>query len=282
MPDITPHIIKAIPKSDRLGNLIDLIDSGTAVDPGETSEQGTPVYQVNNIAPFELLKTKVYTQRTDIKLLDKGDIVTGRVGSIGSFALFDSETLSSFSDNVLRIRIKHDFQSRLRFLLAFLNSSLTAKQIAKARKGSLQGVINQATLKTIVIPLLPSNLESNLTSSMQAEREACKRKLEQADALLASLDPFFLDQLGLPAPIIGTRAGYAIHRSRAKSANRLNADYFHPERIRALQTIHKSKNVRRAERLADIADFIRNIERVSVPSEYIGLANVQSNTGELV
>jgi hypothetical protein len=62
----------------------------------------------------------------------------------------------------------------------------------------------------------------------------------------------------------------------------LNADFFHPERILAIRTMEANRTKIRAERLVDIGDFIRDAVPAGTSDNYLGLANVQSNTGELV
>jgi type I restriction enzyme M protein len=93
-------------------------------------------------------------------------------------------------------------------------------------------------------------------------------------------EPFFV-QLGITPPQKECLV-YGVSLKEASDANQLSVDYFHPERTLAIESIRASKYAERAEQLKDIAHFHRDVEIVNNPKEYIGLANVQSNTGELI
>jgi hypothetical protein len=93
-------------------------------------------------------------------------------------------------------------------------------------------------------------------------------------------EPFFV-QLGITPPQKECLV-YGVSLKEISAANRLSVDYFHPERTLAIESIRASKYAERAEQLKDIAHFHRDVEIVNNPKEYIGLANVQSNTGELI
>ena len=61
---------------------------------------------------------------------------------------------------------------------------------------------------------------------------------------------------------------------------RLNSEYYHPERIAALRSLDTAASGLNIASLAQIVSFVR--EQLKTPTEtYLGLAHVQSNTGEL-
>jgi type I restriction enzyme S subunit len=89
------------------------------------------------------------------------------------------------------------------------------------------------------------------------------------------------DRLGLQAPQVGKRLAFAATRAQMSDGGRLNPDFFHPERIESILAIEESANT--AAPLAEMATFVR--DAVSAPSPgdfYIGLANVEPQTGELL
>ncbi|MCU0482582.1 MAG: restriction endonuclease subunit S, partial [Anaerolineae bacterium] len=63
--------------------------------------------------------------------------------------------------------------------------------------------------------------------------------------------------------------------------NRFNADYFHPERTTILQAIYQQYQDN-SKSLGDIVKFMRDIVTVSENDNYMGLASVQSHTGERI
>lgn len=107
--------------------------------------------------------------------------------------------------------------------------------------------------------------------------------LATADALLADLDGFVLHQLGLTLPPPSAhRTTFAVRRADAIASRKLYPDYFHPERLGAIRAIAKVYEGDRCATLLSLADFRRDQRRVRPGDDYLGLANVQSNTGERV
>ena len=117
---------------------------------------------------------------------------------------------------------------------------------------------------------------------MDTARTTRQQKLAEADALLAGFDGYLLAQLGLAAPAPDARRVFAVRLGQLRDTGRVNADYFHPERILAIRAMEKNRKTMRVERLRDIADFVRDAVPAETSDNYLGLANVQSNTGELV
>jgi type I restriction enzyme S subunit len=97
------------------------------------------------------------------------------------------------------------------------------------------------------------------------------------------LDEFALATLGLskPNPNSGHIA-HAIRRGDAAAAGKLFPDYFHPERIHAVRSVAAAFPGDRSAKLSKIVDFVRRQRRVDASDFYLGLANIQPNTGAWV
>lgn len=93
------------------------------------------------------------------------------------------------------------------------------------------------------------------------------------------LDGSLLGELKLKVPSTPARLTYAVKVKDAKT--RLNPDYFHAERLMAIREQQKRTDIGAAS-LRDVADFLRDTVPVANNALYLGLANVASNTGELV
>ena len=79
----------------------------------------------------------------------------------------------------------------------------------------------------------------------------------------------------------GSKA-YAIRIIDARSAKKLYPDHFHPERVEAIRAVEHRFKGEAASSLSILADFIRDQRTVQLGDTYLGLANVQPNTGERV
>jgi hypothetical protein len=66
------------------------------------------------------------------------------------------------------------------------------------------------------------------------------------------------------------------------AGKKLNPDYFHPERINAIKAVQSKYPGDRSGTLAFIAEFRRDVRQIKPEDEYLGLANVQPNTGERI
>jgi type I restriction enzyme, S subunit len=114
-------------------------------------------------------------------------------------------------------------------------------------------------------------------------RRTQQQKLAQAETLFTSFDRFVLDSLGLSLPTSdGHRTTYAVRARDVLAAKKLYPDYFHPERINAIRAVESRYTGDRATTLLGIADFVRDQRIVELGDDYLGLANVQPNTGERI
>ena len=173
------------------------------------------------------------------------------------------------------------------FLSPFLAAYLEVKQdyvLAFAVKHSTTvQSINTDEFVDLDLPMPPKPIQERLLAALDAARTLRREKLAQADALLSGLDGFVLEDLGLSLPPTGGhRTTYAVHSRDVHTANKLHPDYFHPERINAIRAVQSRYTGDQATTLFGIADFIRDQHIVEPGEDYLGLANVQPNTGERV
>lgn len=150
------------------------IESGKGIKPAFIGNVGIPYIEVKNILPFRIAQTESFIpQEQKSKLLNKGDIITGRVGSIGNFTLVNTTDKIAFSDNVIRIVANNDFNKD--YLVAILNSAITKFQLERDKKGSLQDVINQQTLNGLKIPLPPLATQNKIADEVEKRMSEAER-----------------------------------------------------------------------------------------------------------
>lgn len=111
----------------------------------------------------------------------EGDILTSRVGSIGTVGYVTSEFNGSIiSDNTLRIRLNQEQKELLPLYCAFYLSSVGVHFMKRLSRGSVQQRLNQSTLKSINIPSVSMStqkkIERLLNKSFEA-KEQSKRNL---------------------------------------------------------------------------------------------------------
>ncbi len=140
--------------------------------------------------------------------------------------------------------------------------------------------ITRDELAKVLIPAVSREAQSRLTAVMDTARAERRAKLAEADALLAGIDDFLLDALGIAPPADNSRRVFAVSLARMSGQGRLNSDYYHPERTTVLRALDAVSPGLTTARLADVAAFERN--QIKTPDDnYLSLAHVQSHTGEL-
>jgi len=134
-------------------------------------------------------------------------------------------------------------------------------------------------LKTLPFPKPSLSKQNKMAKEYASSIENRRERLQQASRLLNQIDSDFLRLMGIDAPTPTNRAAYGVRLGAQAFVRQLGADYYHPERMGALRAIQESRKARRVVRLEEIADFKRDTEKEANPEKYIGLANIESNTG---
>ena len=166
------------------------------------------------------------------------------------------------------------------FLLMCLTASFGCDQMLMRSSGGNYPAVTRDEVSQILIPSIPLDSQSTLIKAMEAARAERKAKLAQADALLARIDDFLLDALGIAPPAEDTRRVFAVSLAQMRGQERLNSDYYHPERVQALHGLDRAADSMTVAPLIDVVDFMR--EQLKTPgANYLSLAHVQSHTGEL-
>jgi restriction endonuclease S subunit len=251
---------------------------------------GVPILRMNNLQNdgWDLSNLKyieLLPEELDKYKIVQGDILFNRTNSkelVGKCEVFKEEGDWVFASYLIRVRL--DLSKALpEFISAFLSTKAGRLQIDRVSRQIIgMSNVNAEELKDLLIPIPSLNTQRALVADMESARLARQAKLSQADELLKGIDGFVLGQLGIKLPKENTRKSFATRLKQLQTNLTMNADYFHPERMEALKVIQKSSPRLRVERLADIADFLRDIATVQEDDNYLGLASVQSNTGELV
>lgn len=112
------------------------------------------------------------------KIVKTGDIITGRVGTIGNFGIIDESLDGAVcSDNILCFRLNREYIPEVYAL--YFNLPTVYELIARLARGSVQQRLNQETLRDILVPLINYEMQVKLKNmvvdSRQYELEARKK-----------------------------------------------------------------------------------------------------------
>jgi type I restriction enzyme S subunit len=260
---------------------------GWLIDTDEYTDSGIPMIRATNVTEYGLnLNDVVYIseiKNDELKTtqIRPGDLLLTMRGTIGRATIVpDSLPNANMNAAVCRIRLQN--REHNPYIRDFLNTAPGRLQSLRYGLKAVQGDLNLDAIRNFVIPFPTLPVQRDMVQELQNARDSRKDKLEKADALLSGLDAFLLECLSITIPDMDNRMTYSIKLASVHGSKQIGADYFHPERMNALMAIQKAKMIKRAARLDDVADFIREFSTEYEPADYLGLAGVQSQTGELV
>jgi len=100
------------------------------------------------------------------KFVTKGDIATGRVGTIGNFGVVKEDLEGAIcSDNILCFHLPPEYLPDVYAL--YFNSDLARELTIRMARGSVQQRLNQETLKEIPIPLIRKEVQQKIEAIVQ-------------------------------------------------------------------------------------------------------------------
>lgn len=104
------------------------------------------------------------------KFVKRGDIITGRVGTIGNFGMIDEDLDGSVcSDNILCFHLPENYVPEVYAL--YFNLTFTKELITRLARGSVQQRLNQETLRDILVPFINVGIQEKLRRIINKSRE---------------------------------------------------------------------------------------------------------------
>ena len=258
---------------------------GSAIKNGDYQSAGIPLLRITNISDdgnLDYKNIKFISKKLSDKLektqVTKGDIVVSQRGSLGLFAIIDDlYPIFNISANLIAIKNIKDHDPE--FIRNNLNSTICKKFLEQAQSGQIQSKITTADISNI---LVPENFdEKKLNRIIDDGFYIHQQKLQQAEELLAGMDEFVLDTLGIKIPSQSDILCWAIRLGMLKQANTFSPEYFNHERLAVIKTLKQSSIP--IFSLEEKVNFQRDlIDTTTSGHKFLGLASIQSDTGERV
>ena len=168
------------------------------------SETGVPYIRVVDIGAFEVeMNNVVYisqelhkkVERYQLKYNDVAIVIVG--ATIGKVAIFKSRTSPcNFNENLARITVK-DKQLNPDYLVTYLQSLYGQAYVYWLTGGSAQAKLSLERIKRIQVPLPPRDVQDRIAQVMQDAYATRQANLAEAESLLAGIDGYVLEQLGI-------------------------------------------------------------------------------------
>lgn len=212
--------------------------------------------------------------------LSAGDLLFARTGSVGKTYLHEDTSESAiFAGYCIRFRFD---ESKVdpRFVYWWTKTVSYSNWVKAIQRPAVQANINKEEFKNCPIPLPSMKEQKKLVSAMDNARNKQKAKHAEADSLLGGIDDFVLKTIGLGTPREESRRVFSISHSQLSYEHRLNSDYYHPQHISSLRRLDAISEHLWVTDLESIVSFER--DQIKMPGgNYLGLAGVESHTGEL-
>lgn len=214
-------------------------------------------------------------------LLKEGDILFARTGgTVGKTYYYDGSIGPAVFAGYC-IRFRFDEKKVLpRFVYWSTKTNAYSSWVNGIQRPSGQPNINKEEYKSYELILPKTSEQQKLVCKLDSDFLIRQKHLAESEALLFGMRDFILSSLGIQKPKHAqTLVGAVKLHSIIKDCT-FSAEYYHPERMAAIQMIESTGLA--VMILSDIVSFHREIVNSRGSEEkYLGLAGVQSQTGEL-
>jgi len=232
--------------------IISDFSSGVNLPQIECSKNGKAYIRTQNVRPILVDKEGLTCVDYKIKnppLLEEGDLLFARVGEVGNSSIITPEWANnSYSDNVIRIKIKHLDPY---FVIVFLNSKVGSKYLERVKKGSNQQLISKENINLIKI-FKPS---SEIIEYCKNTIKESQNLVTKSESLYLQAETLLLEELGFKDFKPKYEKTYTANLSDALSAHRIDAEYFQPAYNKVIEKIKERAKV---EKLKNITSFINH------------------------
>jgi type I restriction enzyme, S subunit len=185
----------------------------------------------------------------------------------------------NISQNLVLIRLKDGINPN--YVSVFLNSHLGRMQTETAATGPNQKYLNFERIYDLKITLPPRSLQDQIAQVMQDAYRDRQKKLEEAEQSYQMIINYVFEELGINLTVIQRK------RNALVPISLLQGGRFDFEAVVTLQDISCQFTEHETTLLKEIVQQTNERVTPSIDSpgeivNYIGLANIQSNSGELV
>lgn len=260
---------------------IEYISDGVGVLKGENLTREGEWIKLNEL---NYISTEI-SQKYSRTVLKPGDLIMTVRGEVGKVGIVDKNLEGyNINANVIKISLKEEIDGIAiypRYIWQYLNSNIGNALIRKQVAGGVQETITVSGISDIDIVLPEYRIQIDITTQIDNFRKSKDYKFQQAKELLNGMSNYILSTLNLNLSDYQQRLCVSVRVSEIVNNGTFSAEYYHPERMMAIHALKAQKNLKIMQ-LADIVNFCREIvSSIDNKAKYLGLAGVESQTGEL-
>ncbi len=134
--------------------------------------------------------------------LAAGDVLMTITGRVGSAAVVGTEHLpANINQHIARLRVDTEL-CRPEFLNEWLNCPAGLELSNRYVSGGTRAALDYGAIRNLRVPLPSLAMQNTLVDAMDTARAERRAKLAEADALLAGMDDFVIQTVGVTRPSI--------------------------------------------------------------------------------
>ena len=231
-----------------------------------------------DLRDIKFIKREVHEGMLKRSQLRKDDLVFTITGRIGSVAVVQANFEGNINQHSVRFHLKPQIAANPlnpRYVAVFLNSSLGQSLAIREVTGGTRPGLDYKALYSLKIILPPPNIQNHIVTIMQSAYAQKARKEQEADALLESIDGYVLAELGIEMPTVEEKRCYVVRAGQFEG--RLDPSAYRVQKSSSITAIHASKY--ETVNLRKIVNFRKELVTDSSELPYLGMKNVESNTG---
>ena len=192
-----------------------------------------------------------FTQQKNYPKLNYGDLLFVRVGEgVGNSSVVTKNFQdTTFSDNVIRIRIKNVNPF---YVSVLLNSKIGSLLMEQIKKGSARSLISRENLNSLRIPKIIQEQQIYFEDIVNQS----EKLIIESEKIYSQAEKLLLEELGIKDFEIDDDLSYIVNLSEIKSAHRADAEYFQPKYEKIIFLIRANGGTM----LGDLATMKKGIE----------------------
>ena len=221
---------------------------GTQLKVEDYQVEGVPLIRVSNCRDGYIEETdelvfisqEKHHQLRRSEVLPRDILLTKAGAILGYCAVFpDTFEKGNITSHLASIRPTDNIHPE--YLAAYLRSNLGNRQIYQWGNKTTRPELNTEEVRQIFVPLPPLEIQQRLVDAMESTRAARKGKLAEADSLLAGMDSYVLDALGLTLPPQEEHLAFAVTLGDIFKSKRFDAHFHQPVFTRAETELQNSR-----------------------------------------
>lgn len=174
-------------------------------------------------------------------LLKDNDVLFARSGATAgkTFIFKESYGTAIFAGYLIRFRLD-SLKISPQYLFYFTQLTPYLLWVKSIQRPSAQPNINSQEFKSLEIPLPPMDVQADIVALMETAYATKRQKEAEAQALLASIDAYVLEKLGITLPTIEKRQCFGVMSSTIEGS-RLDGEYYGQSSYYIAETLKKTK-----------------------------------------